>query len=108
VSVLYPTNSSKSSYFDTRFTRFWETSLSPSRRQFYCASCQRYFTERLDFAGWERRYTHRYEAYIYQKIQSSSLEQIAREEGLSFDQVQGIFNHQNAQKKPRTGEGLGV
>lgn len=73
--------------------------LRVPRRQFYCASCQRYFTERLDFAGWERRYTQRYEAYIYHKVQSSSLEQIAREETLSFDQVQGIFNHQNAQKK---------
>jgi len=73
--------------------------LKIPRRQFYCANCQRYFTERLDFVAWERRYTRRYEEYIYQRIQSASMEQIGREEDLSFSQIQGIFNHQNDQKK---------
>ncbi len=73
--------------------------LKVPRRQFYCSNCQRYFTERLEFADWERRYTQRYEEYIYQRIKSSNIEQVSREEGLSFEKVQGIFNHQNAQKK---------
>lgn len=69
------------------------------RRQFYCPQCQCYFTERLAFVDWERRYTQRYEEYIYQRVQSTSVEQISREEKLSWDQVQGIFNHKFAQKK---------
>ena len=35
--------------------------LKVPRRQFYCSNCQRYFTERLEFVDWERRYTQRYE-----------------------------------------------
>jgi transposase len=38
----------------------------------------------------------------YQRIQSSSIEQVGREEDLSFTQIQGIFNHQNDQKKTET------
>src|SRR4028118_202551 len=68
--------------------------LKVPRRQFYCSDCQRYFTERLEFGDWERRYTTRYESQIYQRIQTSSIEQVSREEKLSFEQVQGIFNHQ--------------
>ena len=67
--------------------------LSLARRQFYCSNCQRYFTERLEFVDWERRYTQRYEENIYLKIQSSSIEQVSREEGLSFDKVQGLQNN---------------
>lgn len=69
------------------------------RRQFYCSGCQRYFTERLTFADWERRYTQRYEDYVYQRVQSTSIEQVSREEKLSWDQVQGIFKHKFSQKK---------
>jgi transposase len=47
----------------------------------------------------ERRYTQRYEEYVYQRAQSTSFEQISRDECLSWDQVQGIFNHQFSVKK---------
>lgn len=77
--------------------------LHVPRRQFYCSHCQRYFTERLAFVDWERRYTQRYENYIYQKVQNTSIEQVSREEGLSWDQVQGIFKHKFAQEKKKSG-----
>ncbi|WP_202895952.1 transposase family protein [Iningainema tapete] len=77
--------------------------LKIPRRQFYCSCCQRYFTEKLEFVDWERRYTIRYEEQIYQRIQSSSIEQVSREEKLSFEQVQGIFNHQYSKKKLKVG-----
>jgi transposase len=73
--------------------------LKVPRRQFYCSSCQRYFTEKLEFVDWLRRYTQRYEEYIYQRIKSSSIEQVSREERLSFEKVQGIFDQQHARKK---------
>jgi transposase len=73
------------------------------RRQFYCSVCQRYFTERLSFVDWERRYTQRYETAIYQRIQTTSIEQVSREEELSWDQVQGIFQHKFDQEKKKIG-----
>jgi len=53
---------------------------------------------------WERRYTQRYEEYIYQGVQASNVEQVGREKGLSWDQVNGIFNHKFNQKKENWGE----
>lgn len=73
--------------------------LKVPRRQFFCCNCQRYFTERLEFVDWERRYTQRYEEHVYQRVKSSSSEQVRREEKLSFEQVQGIFNHKHSSKK---------
>jgi transposase len=79
--------------------------LQVPRRQFYCTSCQRYFTEGLSFVDWERRYSKRYEDYIYQRVQATSIEQVSREEDLSWDQVQGIFNHRfNQERKMDWGE----
>jgi transposase len=75
--------------------------LQVPRRQFYCSACQRYVTEILDFIDWKRRHTQRYEAAIYQRIQTSSIEQVSREEGLSVEEVKGIFDHVNEQRKKR-------
>ncbi|WNN92127.1 helix-turn-helix domain-containing protein [Gloeocapsopsis dulcis] len=73
------------------------------RHQFYCSGYQRYFTEHLTFVDWERRYIQRYEDYIYQRVQSTSIKQVSREEELSWDQVQGIFKHKFAQEKKKCG-----
>lgn len=43
--------------------------LKVPRRQFFCCNCQRYFTERLEFVDWERRYTQRYEEQYLPKNQ---------------------------------------
>jgi transposase len=80
--------------------------LNTPRRQFYCHQCQKYFTEVLMFADWERRYTQRYEEYIYQRVQNTSMEQVSRDELLSWDQVEGIFKHQFSLKKKTTGKFL--
>ncbi|HEY9852594.1 MAG TPA: transposase family protein [Leptolyngbyaceae cyanobacterium] len=39
--------------------------LQVPRRQFYCSSCARYSTERLDWMEMGHNYTKRYSAYIY-------------------------------------------
>jgi hypothetical protein len=44
-----------------------------------------------------------YEESIYQQVQLSSIEQVSRVEGLTFDRIQGIFKHQYAQKKTKDG-----
>lgn len=82
--------------------------LRVPRRQFYCGTCQKYFTECLSFVDWERRYTQRYEKYIYQRVQATTIEQVSREEDLSWDQVQGIFNHRFNQSKKWIGNQLNV
>lgn len=73
--------------------------LQVPRRQFYCLDCQRYSTERLDFLDWKRRHTQRYESNVYERIQQSSMEQIGREEGLSYDEIKSIFDHVYQQRK---------
>ena len=75
--------------------------LKVPRRQFYCAQCQRYSTESLDFIDWRRRHTRRYEEQIYERVQQSSLEQIGREEGMSYDEIKGIFDHVHTQRKKK-------
>lgn len=79
--------------------------LKIPRRQFYCPSCQRYPTERIDFLDVKRRHTQRYEQNIYERVQQSSMEQIVREEGLSYDEVKGIFDWV-IQLKKKTGNQL--
>ena len=73
--------------------------LKIPRRQFYCPICQRYPTEKLDFLDVKRRHTQRYEQDIYERVKQSSMEQIGREEGLSYDEIKGIFEQVNTSKK---------
>jgi transposase len=82
--------------------------LEIPRRQYYCKNCQKYFTEQLCFVDVGRRYTQRYEEYIYHRVQVTTVEQVKREEELSWDQIQGIFNHQRSQVKKPHGERLNV
>lgn len=65
--------------------------LKVPRRRFYCRFCQRYVTERLEFVPWRRSHSSRYEENIYQRVLSSSIEQVSREESLSYRQIDGIF-----------------
>jgi len=56
-----------------------------------------------DFIDWKRRHTRRYEENIYQRVKNSSIEQVSREEQVSCDEIQGIFNHLSAGVKKRLG-----
>lgn len=76
--------------------------LQVPRRQFYCNECKKYSTERLKFCDWKRRHTQRYEANIYERVQKSSIEQIGREEELSYDEIKNIFDHVYQQRKKNT------
>lgn len=85
--------------------------LRVPRRQFYCNECQRYETERLGWIDWQRRHTQRYEANIFERIKGSSIEKIARSEGLSFDEIEGIFKHvsrPSVKKKWEAGNRLSI
>ena len=77
--------------------------LQVPRRQFYYPMCQRYSTEKLEFLDKKRRHTQRYEQNIYARVKQSSMEQIGREEGLSYDEIKGIFAHVHSCKKKLLG-----
>lgn len=77
--------------------------LRVPRRQFYCCKCQRYSTENLEWLDWKRRHTQRYEANIFERIKSTSIERVAQEEGLSFDEIEGIFKHVSKSKVKKNG-----
>jgi transposase len=77
--------------------------LKVPRRQFYCRSCQRYSTEELEFLDKKRRHTQRYEQNIYTRVKQSSMEQIGREEGLSYDEIKSIFTHVHSSQKKLLG-----
>jgi len=64
--------------------------LRVPRQQFYCRYCQKYVTQQLDFLSWRRRYTQRYECYIYQRVLMSNMVQVSREEDLSADEVDRV------------------
>lgn len=69
------------------------TYLQVPRRQFYCRHCQKYFTEKLPWIEWKRRHTLRYEKKVFERVKSSNIATVALVEGLSYDEIQGIFNH---------------
>ncbi len=66
---------------------------------FTVKKCQQYFTEELDFIETGRRFTRRYEEYIYERVIASSVEQVKREEDLSWHQVNGIHQQVYERKK---------
>lgn len=66
--------------------------LKVPHRQFYCKKCHRYSTEKLSWLESQRRHTKRYELNIYERVIGGTLETVAREEKLSPDEIEGIFN----------------
>jgi transposase len=67
--------------------------LEVPRRQFHCQNCHKYITERLSFMRWRQHHTIRYESMIYERVKNSNIEEISREEGLGWEEVESIFNH---------------
>ncbi|HEY9709427.1 MAG TPA: transposase family protein, partial [Oculatellaceae cyanobacterium] len=61
----------------------------------------------LSFLGMRRNYTLRYEEYIYEKVKELTVEQVSKNEQLSAEQVERIFQRV-ARSKKKTGEPLNV
>jgi transposase len=74
--------------------------LSP--RRFKCMNCRNTFVERLAWREPNREYTLRYEQYIYQRARKEPILQVAQDEQLSEEIVQGIFERW-AKKRSRRG-----
>lgn len=65
--------------------------LRVTPRRFECARCQKTFVERLVWREPGRDYTIRYEQHIYKRSRQEPITQIAQDEKLSEEAVQGIF-----------------
>ncbi len=76
-----------------------EVYLKTPRRQIYCPDCKKYSTEELDFVESGKKYTVRYEQYIYERVKELTVEQVSYQEKLSTEQVQNIFNRLAEKKK---------
>lgn len=60
-------------------------------RRFKCAACEHTFVERVAWREPGLKYTTRYERAIYERTRREPIAQIAQDERLSEDIVQGIF-----------------
>jgi len=76
-----------------------KTILELERHQYYCNECRKYFTELSNDIDFQRGMTERYKNRIFEKIKNSTITHVAKEEGLTYDQVKGIleskFNRNN-------------
>jgi transposase len=61
-------------------------------RRFKCAVCRDTFVEQLAWREAGRNYTLRYEQHIYERTRKEAILQIAKDERLSEEAVQGIFD----------------
>jgi transposase len=84
--------------------------LKVPRRQFICSQCGKYPTEPLDFVNKRSNYTKRYQEYIYEKVKELTIEQVSKNEQLSPEKVQNIFQKMTKLKKKDWGnpERLGL
>jgi transposase len=73
-------------------------------RRFKCTTCRNTFVERLAWREPNREYTMRYEQYIYQRTRKEPILQVALDEELSEEAIQGIFERW-AKKRSRRGDG---
>lgn len=62
-----------------------------SPRRYRCEQCEQTFVERVVWREPDFSYTLRYEQHIYERTRQESIAQVARNEHLSEERVQGLF-----------------
>jgi transposase len=72
-------------------------------RRFKCEQCKKTFVERVEWKRANVSYTERYERYIYQRVRRESVSQVAQDEGLSEEAVQGIFEYRAKKRRRHAG-----
>ncbi|MCM0589056.2 MAG: ISL3 family transposase [Gloeotrichia echinulata IR180] len=65
----------------------FEVILNVNRRRFKCKKCRKTFNEKLDFLGARKRYTYRYAEYIIKQVINSNVSNVARNNGLTNEEV---------------------
>jgi transposase len=67
-----------------------EVILNVNRRRFKCKKCQKTFSEKLDFVGEKKGYTHRYAANIAKQVINSDVSNVAQNNGLTDEEVSSM------------------
>jgi len=80
--------------------------LEYEHRRFGCEQCQKPFTEQVADMEAGRRYTVRYERYIYEQYRENSIQEIHRLEGIGYKAAEGIFYRQAQADLENQGLGL--
>lgn len=70
-----------------------EVLLKFNRRQFKCHTCQKPFSEALDFIGERRRYTDRFAEMIVKQVIHSDTHNVAKNHGLTDDEVWSMVEY---------------
>ncbi len=68
-----------------------EVILNVNRRRFKCKKCEKTFSEKLDFVGTRKGYTHRYAENIVKQIVNSNVSNVARNNGLTDEEVSSML-----------------
>lgn len=68
-----------------------EVILNLNKRRFKCKKCRKTFNEKLDFVGARRTYTHRYAENIVQQVISGNVSSVARNNGLTNEEVNSML-----------------
>lgn len=74
--------------------------LNYRARRFECQGCSNTFVERVDWKRSGVSYTLRYEQHLYQRARQEPVSQVARDEGLSEEAVQTIFEQWAKKRLP--------
>ncbi len=68
-------------------------SLTVNRRQFKCDTCEKPFSENLDFIDKRRRFTNRFEERVIENLITSDISNVAQLFQISEDEVYSILKH---------------
>ncbi|MEH1934429.1 MAG: ISL3 family transposase [Nostoc sp.] len=69
-----------------------EVILDINRRRFKCKKCRKTFSEKLDFVGTRKTYTHRYAENIVKQVINSNVSSVARNNGLTDEEVNSMID----------------
>lgn len=69
-----------------------EVILNVNRRRFKCKKCRKTFSEKFDFVGERKTYTHRYASNIVKEVINSNVSSVARNNGLTNEEVNSMID----------------
>lgn len=68
-----------------------EVILNLNRRRFKCKKCRKTFSEKFNFVGARKTYTHRYAEKIVKQVISSNVSSVAKNNGLTEEEVNSMI-----------------
>ena len=73
--------------------------LKVNRRQFKCHTCQKPFSEELDFMGSRRRYTDRFAEMVVKQVTHSDMHNVALQYDLTDEEVWSMVQYVSKKNK---------